>query len=77
MKKISLVLIRTYQFLFSFDHSFWGKSLPLHVCRFEPTCSEYTYQAIDKYGFLKGSGLGTKRILRCHPFAKGGYDPLQ
>ena len=45
-------------------------------CRFTPTCSEYSMQALNKYGFLKGSWLTIKRILRCHPFSKGGYDPL-
>ncbi len=46
------------------------------VCRFTPTCSAYTYQAIDKYGVIKGGYLGAKRILKCHPFHKGGYDPV-
>jgi len=46
-------------------------------CRFYPTCSDYTVQAIEKYGFMKGLFLGLKRILRCHPFNPGGYDPLQ
>ena len=45
-------------------------------CRFYPTCSEYTKQAIDKYGIIKGSFKGFKRILKCHPFHKGGVDKL-
>jgi hypothetical protein len=47
------------------------------ACRFEPTCSEYTRQAVEKYGAFKGSWLGFKRILRCQPFSKGGYDPVK
>ena len=46
-------------------------------CKYEPTCSEYAMQAIEKYGFLKGCFLSIKRILRCNPFSKGGYDPLK
>lgn len=46
------------------------------ACRFEPTCSEYARQAIIKYGAVRGTWLGMKRILRCQPFSKGGYDPV-
>ena len=46
-------------------------------CKFYPTCSEYTKEAIEKYGALKGSGLGMARIIRCNPLSKGGYDPLK
>ena len=46
------------------------------ACRFEPTCSEYAKQAVEKYGALKGTWLGVKRILRCQPFCKGGHDPV-
>ena len=47
------------------------------ACRFEPTCSEYTRQAVEKYGAIKGSWFGLKRILRCQPFSKGGFDPVK
>ncbi|SMB87521.1 hypothetical protein SAMN00017405_1710 [Desulfonispora thiosulfatigenes DSM 11270] len=47
------------------------------TCRFMPTCSEYTILALKKYGFFKGSFLSIKRILKCHPFHPGGYDPLK
>jgi len=46
-------------------------------CRFEPTCSRYMYQAVEKYGSAKGVWLGLKRIVRCHPWNKGGYDPVR
>ena len=49
--------------------------IPNSGCKFFPTCSDYTYQAIKKYGLLKGAIKGFKRIIRCHPFNKGGYDP--
>ena len=67
MKKIVLFLISTYQ-KFS--------SLTPPRCRFYPTCSEYTKQAIIKYGLLKGGWLGMKRIFKCHPLNEGGYDPV-
>jgi putative membrane protein insertion efficiency factor len=47
------------------------------ACRFEPTCSEYTRRAVEKYGALKGIWMGAKRILRCQPFCEGGHDPVK
>lgn len=77
MKRLILTAIRFYQRT-SFFHSYFARQLFLtdKVCRFTPTCSEYTYQAVEKYGAIKGLWLGLKRIICCHPFAKGGFDPL-
>lgn len=69
MRKIAIFLIKFYQKAIS---PFFGRR-----CRFYPTCSEYTKQAIEKYGLFKGVYLGIKRILKCHPFHEGGYDPLK
>lgn len=69
MKKLFLLLIRFYQ-----------KAISPHFpacCRFRPTCSAYAYEAIQKYGALKGGCLALKRLLRCHPFYKGdSFDPV-
>ena len=67
MKKTVLFLIKIYQKI---------SSLTPPRCRFYPTCSEYTKQAIIKYGLLKGGVLGIKRIVKCHPLNEGGYDPI-
>lgn len=74
MKKLVLILIRFYQDTLSFDHSSWGKKLEIRVCRFHPSCSQYAYEAIEKYGLTKGIIKGVYRILRCNPFNKGGVD---
>jgi hypothetical protein len=47
------------------------------ACRFMPTCSEYGYQAVERYGVLRGGWLALRRLLRCHPFSRGGLDPLK
>ena len=72
MKKILIFIIEKYQKHISVFFENRGVK-----CKFYPTCSEYTKQAISKYGALKGLGLGIKRIARCNPFSKGGYDPVK
>ena len=69
IKNVLIGLIRIYQKYLS----------PLKVrwrCIYTPTCSSYAIEALQKYGVMKGSYLAVRRILRCHPFSKGGYDPL-
>ncbi len=77
IKKAVLLLIRFYQKVLSPDQGWLSYFFSERFCRFHPTCSEYTYQAIDKYGLIKGGWLGLKRIIRCHPWNDGGYDPLK
>lgn len=72
MKKIIIKIICFYQ-----KHIAEWLSLKNINCKYYPTCSEYTKQAIEKYGILKGGFLGIIRILKCNPFSKGGYDPLK
>ena len=68
MKFIAVFLIAVYQQIIS-------PAFP-PSCRFVPTCSQYAKEAIMKYGFFKGLYLGVRRLLRCHPFHAGGYDPV-
>jgi len=68
LERIGIVLIHAYRFLFA-----WVPS----SCRYEPSCSHYTEQAIAKYGLVRGSVMGARRIARCHPGHPGGYDPVR
>jgi putative membrane protein insertion efficiency factor len=67
VKRIGIGLIRLYRIVFA-----WMPA----SCRYEPSCSRYTEEAIDRYGLFKGSWMGMKRIARCHPGYPGGYDPV-
>jgi putative membrane protein insertion efficiency factor len=69
LQTLLIALIRAYQILIS-------PILP-HSCRFYPTCSEYTLTAIRQHGAVKGVFLGIRRLMRCHPFHPGGYDPVR
>jgi len=68
MKRFALKLIKFYQLALS--------PVMLPSCRFTPTCSQYTYEAISEFGLVKGVWLGVRRLARCHPFHPGGYDPV-
>ncbi|MGN0524186.1 MAG: membrane protein insertion efficiency factor YidD [Eubacterium sp.] len=69
VKKLMIFMIKSYQLTMSprFSHG---------ACRYTPTCSQYTLEAIEIHGPIKGAWLGFKRIMRCNPFFKGGYDPV-
>ncbi|MFO7606842.1 MAG: membrane protein insertion efficiency factor YidD [Desulfurivibrionaceae bacterium] len=68
-KKVFILLIRFYQLAIS--------PLIPPSCRFIPTCSQYAIEAVELYGPIRGAGLAIRRILRCHPFHRGGYDPVK
>ncbi|MGV0024810.1 membrane protein insertion efficiency factor YidD [Phormidesmis priestleyi] len=68
MKVLLIGLVQGYRVFIS--------PLLLPSCRFQPTCSQYAIEALDRHGALKGSWLATRRICRCHPFNPGGYDPV-
>lgn len=72
MKKLLIKLINLYKKIISPWFSAKGVN-----CKYYPTCSQYSKEAIEKYGAVKGSLLSIKRILKCNPFSKGGYDPLK
>jgi putative membrane protein insertion efficiency factor len=68
-KETGITLIKAYR-------RFVSPMLP-PTCRFTPSCSLYTLQAVERYGLIRGSFMGAWRVLRCHPFSKGGVDPVQ
>jgi hypothetical protein len=68
VKRIALSLIRCYQSTIS--------QVTYPSCRFVPSCSQYTFEAIEKHGFLRGVWMGAKRLARCHPLHRGGFDPV-
>ena len=68
-KETGITLIKAYR-------QFVSPMLP-PSCRFTPSCSLYALQAVERYGLIRGSLMGARRVLRCHPFSKGGFDPVQ
>ncbi|CAB1130276.1 membrane protein insertion efficiency factor [Candidatus Hydrogenisulfobacillus filiaventi] len=68
VKRLLIALVRFYQRFIS--------PLTPPSCRYQPTCSQYAVEALTKYGAVKGTWLATARVLRCHPFHEGGYDPV-
>ena len=66
--RVTVLMIRGYQVTLS-------PLLPA-ACRYQPSCSAYTLEAVERYGAMRGGWMGMRRILRCHPFARGGYDPV-
>lgn len=75
-QRLFLLTIRLYQKTLSFDHGIFRFLFPEGYCRFFPTCSEYGYQAIERFGLVRGGFLATNRIIRCHPWSKGGIDEV-
>jgi putative membrane protein insertion efficiency factor len=76
-RKPFLLLIRIYQKTISPDHGFLKVLFPHGYCKYTPSCSEYGYQAIEKYGLLRGGAKTVWRVFRCNPFCQGGEDPVK
>jgi hypothetical protein len=75
-RRLAVLLIKIYQKTLSFDHGPLRYFYRHGFCRFSPSCSQYGIEAIEKYGLVKGGAMTSWRILRCNPWNKGGYDPL-
>lgn len=76
-RRFAQLMIRAYQKTLSPDQGLLKVFFRSRVCRFYPTCSQYAYEAIGKYGLMKGGWMSFQRLIRCHPWHPGGYDPLR
>ena len=77
IRLIVLKGVKIYQKTLSFDQGWLKVFFPGGYCKFQPTCSDYAYLAVEKYGVIKGGIMALGRVLRCNPFNRGGYDPLK
>jgi len=76
-RSLAVKAIRAYQKTFSFDHGPLKSLYPHGFCRFYPSCSQYSLEAIEKYGIIRGGVMAMWRVLRCNPWNKGGHDPVK
>jgi len=74
---IAVKILKIYQKTLSLDHGIFRFLYPNGFCRFQPSCSNYAIQAVEKYGVIKGGFKAVWRVLRCNPFNSGGFDPLK
>ena len=76
-RKPVLLLIKSYQLTLSPDHGFFKALFPQGYCKYRPSCSQYGYEMVEKYGVVRGVAMGVWRVLRCNPCSGGGHDPVK